>query len=167
MIQLILQLLWFVRTSAIHAKYMSIYIWNQICQKGSYTHSFKSHFSQPFDRYNNRLTVHAYTIAKASTVCFYWGLIHGPVWRPRILGWSVNGSNLPSQADSRQGITTGLASETWHCCSYILWRGAENSLNWNHLAIFLNQKVPPLCGSPPPPTLHPYRIACGIDYLVQ
>ena len=47
-----------------------------------------------------------FTIAKGSTV--------GP------LGWSVNGSNLPGQADSRQGITTGLAGETGHRCSYIL-----------------------------------------------
>ena len=84
-------------------------------------HSFKSHFSWLFDRYNNRLTVHAYTIAKGSTVCFYWGLIHGPVWRPRMLGWSVNGSNLPGQADSWQRITTRLAGETGHQCSYILW----------------------------------------------
>ena len=35
-----------------------------------YAHGFKSHFTQPLDRHNNRLTVHAYTIAKSSTVCF-------------------------------------------------------------------------------------------------
>ena len=35
-------------------------------------------------------------------------------WHPRMLGWSVNGSNLPGQADSQQGITTGLAGETGH-----------------------------------------------------
>ena len=65
---------------------------DKICQKGSYTytHSFRSHFSLSFDRYNNRPTVHACTIAKSSAVCFYRGLIHGPVWRPRMLGWSVN-----------------------------------------------------------------------------
>ena len=39
---------------------------------------------------------------------------------PRMLGWSVNGSNLPSQADRRQGITKGLDGETGHRCSYIL-----------------------------------------------
>ena len=42
------------------------------------------------------------------------GLIHGPVWHPRMLGWFVNGSNLPGQAASQQGITTGLAGETGH-----------------------------------------------------
>ena len=86
-----------------------------------YTHNFKLHFSPPFDRYNNRLTVHACNIAKGSTVYFYWGLIHRPVWHQSVLGWSVNGSNFPDQADSRQGITIGLAGETGHRSSYILW----------------------------------------------
>ena len=81
----------------------------------------KKYLNKTLDRYNNRLTVHAYTIAKATTVCFYWGLIHGPVWRPWVLRWSVNGSNLPGQADSPQGITTRLADETGHRSSYILW----------------------------------------------
>ena len=36
-----------------------------------YAHNFKYHFSLLFGRYNNRLTVHACTIAKSSTVYFY------------------------------------------------------------------------------------------------
>ena len=36
-----------------------------------YVCSFKSHFSLPFDRYNNRLTVYAYTIYKGAVVYFY------------------------------------------------------------------------------------------------
>ena len=36
-----------------------------------YAHNFKSHFLPPFDRYNNRPTVHACTIAKGSTIYFY------------------------------------------------------------------------------------------------
>ena len=31
----------------------------------------------------------------------------------------------------------------------------------------LYRKSPPLHGYPPPPTLHPYRNACGIGYLVK
>ena len=106
-----------------------------------YMHSFRSHFSWLFDRYNNRPTVHACTVAKASTVCFYWGFIHRPVWRPRMLGWSVNGSNFPSQVDSWQGITTWLAGETGHQCSYILRWGV--SIHWTGLLdwiIFLLDK---------------------------
>ena len=60
---------------------------------------------------------------------------HEPVWHPWVLGWSINGCNLPSQANSQQEITTGLAGETGHWCGYIcdLWRW--KSLNWSHLAI--------------------------------
>ena len=91
-------------------------MWLDLPKGVLYAHNFKSYFSLPFDKYNNRLTVHACTIAKGSTVYFYWGLIHRPVWHPWVLGWSVNGANLPGQADSRQGITTGLAGETGHRC---------------------------------------------------
>ena len=101
-------------------------------------HSFRSHFLWSFDRNNNRATVHACTIAKSSAVWFYWGLIYRPVWCPQVLGWSVNSSNLPSQADSRQGITTRLAGgtgpRTGHWCSYIL-RRVELKTAWSHLAI--------------------------------
>ena len=102
-------------------KFQHAWLYWVFANQVTYVHSFKSHFSPPFDRYNNRLTVHAYTIAKASKVYFYWGLIHEPVWCPRVLRWSVNGSNLPGKTDSQQGITTRLASETEHRCSYILW----------------------------------------------
>ena len=99
-----------------------IHMWPDLPKGVLYTHSFRSHFSLSFDRYNNRPTVHACTTAKSSAVCFYWGLIHGPVWRPRMLGWSVNGLSFPGQADRRQGIATGLAGETGHRFSYILSR---------------------------------------------
>ena len=36
-----------------------------------YMHSFKSHFSPPFNKYNNRLIIHVYSIAKNSMVFFY------------------------------------------------------------------------------------------------
>ena len=115
------------------------HLWPDLPKGVLYTHSFESHFSWSFDRYN-RPTVHACTIVKASTVCFYWGLIHGPVWCPRVLGWSVNGSNLPSQADSWQGITTGLASKTGHWCSYIwdVWSWKQHELKpFGHNKVFV------------------------------
>ena len=99
----------------------NFHMWLDFPKGVLYAHSFKSHFSLPFDKYNNRLTVHAYTIAKVLTVCIYWGLIHRPVWRPPVLGWSVNGYNFPSQAVSQQRITTGLAGETGYRCCCILW----------------------------------------------
>ena len=49
---------------------LHICVCDQICQRVLYKHSFRSHFLLSFDRYNNRLTVHACTIAKSSTVWF-------------------------------------------------------------------------------------------------
>ena len=132
-----------------------------------YTYSFKSPFSLPFDGYNNRLTVHAYTIAKGSMVYFYWGLIHGPVCCPRMLRWSVSGPNLPGQANSQQGITTRLAGETGHRCSCILWY-VELKTAWIEAIWWYNffeSEGPTTLWLPTTP--HPYRTACGIDYLVK
>ena len=47
------------------------HMWLDLPKGILYAHYFKSHFLLPFDRYNNRLTVHACNIAKASTVYFY------------------------------------------------------------------------------------------------
>ena len=117
-----------------------------------YTHSFKSHFSPPFDRYNDRLTVHVYTIARSSMVCFYQGLIHRPVWHPWVLRWFLNASNLSGQADSQQGITTRQASEIGHQCSYILQyvglKTARIDAIWPHK--FFYHSCTPLYGYPPP-----------------
>ena len=106
-----------------------IQLWQDLQKGVLYAHNFKSQFSPPFDRYNNRLTAHACIIAKGSTVYFYWGLFHGPVRRPSVLGWSVNGSNFPGQTDSWQGITKQLSGKTGPWCSYILWH-AELKTAW-------------------------------------
>ena len=114
----------------------------RLAKRVLYRHSFRSHFSLLFDRYNNRPTVHACIIAKSSTVYFYWGLNHGPVWRPQMLGCSVNGSNFPGKADRRQGITTGLAGETGYRFSYIL-RRVELKTAWiepfGHIKVFVSE----------------------------
>ena len=102
----------------VHMHVIRIHMWPDL-PKGSYAHTVSSliRISLPFNRYNSRLTVYV----KGSTVYFfYWGLIHGPVCRSQVRRWSVNGSNLPGQADSQQGITTRLAGDTLHQCSYIL-----------------------------------------------
>ena len=138
---------------------------NLLARSYTCTVNFRSHFSRSFDRYNNRPTVHACTIAKASMVCFYWGLIHGPVWRPWVLGWSVNDSNLPGQADSWQSIATGLAGGTGHRCSYILRRVQLKITLFGHKKVFASEV--PATSWLPTTTLHPYRNGCGIDYLVK
>ena len=60
---------------ALHVRvciYVCVYVCTYVTRftkRVLYTHSFRSHFSQSFDRHNNKPTVHACTIAKAS--CLY------------------------------------------------------------------------------------------------
>ena len=109
-------------------------MWLDLPKGVLYAHNLKSYFSPPFDKYNNRLTTHACIIAKVLTVYFYWGIIHRSVWCSLVHEWSVNGSNLPGQADSQQWITTGMAGGTGHRSSYILWhvelKTAWIEVNW-------------------------------------
>ena len=133
-------------------------MWLDLPKGVLYAHSFKSYFSPLFDRYNNRL--------KVSKVYFYWGLIHGPVWHPRVLGWSVNDSNLPSQADSQQRIATRLSGETRHRCSYILWyvelKTAWIDAIWPYKIFWIWRSRNFMA-----PHHHPlwYRLPCEINYL--
>ena len=149
------------------SKYINM--WPDLLKGVLNVHSFKSYFSLPFNKYNNRLTLHAYTIAKGSTVYFYRDLIHRPVCCPRVPGWSVNSSNLPGQAGSQQRITTRLASETGHRCSYILCyvelKTAWIDAIWPYK--FFVQEGPATSWLPTTHTLHPYRTAWGINYLVK
>ena len=143
--------------------------------KGSYTRTISSltFHRHSTDTYNNTLTVHAYTIAKNLTVCLYWGLIHRPVWRPWVLRWFVNGSNLPDQADSWQGIYTRLAGDTGHQCSYILWY-LELKTAWIHAIWPYNFFcIGRSCHFVAPHHLTPstpidylwYQLSCKINYL--
>ena len=146
-----------------------MHMWLDLPKGVLYAHSFKSHFSPPLDRYNNWLTVHAYTIAKASTVCFYWGLIHGPVWHPWVLGWSVMAPTcLARQTTSRKSLQDWLVRLGIDVTTYCdMWSWKRPELKPVGHNKFLYLRVPPLCGSPSPLTLHPYRNACGFDYLVK
>ena len=86
-----------------------------------FAHNFNIHFSPPSDGYDNGLTVHACTVAKISTVFYYWDLFLQPVWCLWVPKWSIKGSFLPEQADSWPGVTTLLAGDTGHGFSYVLW----------------------------------------------
>ena len=83
-------------------------------------------------------------------VYFYWGLINRPVWCPQVLRCSVNGSNLPGQVDSQQGITIGLAGETgYQCCYNIMWSWKQPELMpFDHKTVLYRHFVAP--HHPPP-----------------
>ena len=158
-----------VRKQAISVHYWHIYMWPDLSKGALYTHSFRSHFSPPFNKYNNRLTVHAYNIAKGSMVYFPWGLIHESVWCPQVLEWSVNGSNFPGQADNWQGISARLAGkpgiEVATFCDMGSWKQPE-LMPFSHINFF-ELEVPTTSWLPTIPPLHPYRTACGINYFVK
>ena len=144
-------------------------ICGQICQKGSYTRSFRSHFLWSFDRYSKRPTVHVCIIAKALTVCFYWCLIHRPVWHLRMLRWSVNGSNCPArQTAGRESLQDCLVRLGIDVATFWdMWSWKQPELKpFGHKKVFVSE-VPATSWLPTTSTLHPYRNACGIDYLMK
>ena len=97
----------------------ALHLWPNLPKGLLYMHSFRSHFSQPFDRYNNRGS------------CLYHCQNFNSLFLLRPHSWAClvftgarvvcKCSNFPGQADSQQGITTELVGETGHQCSYILW----------------------------------------------
>ena len=56
----LMQLYWFCNIPINH-NFILFIIVNEFAKSVLYAHSFKSQFPLPLDRYNNRLTVHAYT----------------------------------------------------------------------------------------------------------
>ena len=85
------------------------YMWLDLPNGVLYQHSFKSHFSQPFNRYNNRLNLyHCQSFNSLLLLRLYlWACLTS------MGAWVVcKWLQLPSQADSQQEITTRLAGET-------------------------------------------------------
>ena len=86
----------------------------------------KTHFSLPSVSYINVPTAHLFNTAKAWTVYFHSGLFLKPVWYPQVLGWPLNGSIFPWQADSQLWITTQLADKFGHWFNYFVWHVEVN-----------------------------------------
>ena len=119
------------------------------------------------DTINSRLTVHACTIAKGLTVLLLRPHSRACLASIGVRGWSIKGSSLPGQADRGQGITTdwlvrlGINVATF--CDMWSWKQPELK-PFGHKKVFIPE-LP--ATSWLPTTLHPYRSACGIDYLVK
>ena len=130
-------------------------IWLDLPKSALHAHNFNVHFSLPLDGHSNRLTVCLCIIAKSMlTESSFFSLsdIQKCAWVDPI---------LPGQTDSWQGITIWLGVETGDGFSYILDRivtiKAYKFFSWNTYPTTLW----------PPSTIHPYRSACHIDYLVK
>jgi len=105
---------------------------------------------------------YVYAIANDSLVCFSWGCFLGPVWHPRMFGWSSNGSGVNGQVSTRLEIATWLARRLGHQISYCLWylelKWASGEAFWH--VNFNTWKNPPLLWLPTTLDLHPYMMIC-------
>ena len=105
-------------------------MWPDLPKGVLYTHSFRSHFSLPFNRYSNIYYCQSFN-----------GLL---LLRPPFMDLSgihecLGGPNSPDQADNQQGITTRLASETGHRCSYIWsWKQPE-LMSFGHINFWIRR----------------------------
>ena len=137
-------------------------IWPALPKPATYAHHVKEQFSSSMDSSINKLTKCQYTTAKCWQVCFCWGLFLRPVRHPQVLGCPLNATGCLVQATTLLEITTWLVNDIGHGFSYVLWQfecsGGHFTMKNAELSCNL-----PLHISPPPPTLHPYISACGVD----
>ena len=68
------------------------YLWLDLPICALFAHNLNVHLSPSLDGYNNWLTVHVCTRAKALTVWFYWGFFLQPVWHHQVLRGPRNGT---------------------------------------------------------------------------
>jgi len=97
-------------------------ICDQICQNQPSLHQVTRHtFHHQSIVTPMELTIHLYTIANDSLVCFSWHCFLWPVWHAWVLGWSSNGSCVNRQVTTQLEITTILTRKLGHQTGYCLW----------------------------------------------
>ena len=144
-------------------------MWPALPKPATYTHYSKEQFSSPMDSPINKLTTylpvhHCRTLmGSAFAEACFWGLsdIHeclGVHWMPLVI--------LYRQPPCWKSPHNWLMIYVGHGFSYVhvvtVW------VQWVLLVGHFTLKIKlhcclPLCGSPPPPTLHSCISACGVD----
>ena len=97
------------------------YMWPDLPKPSLRAHKARSTNSLPWDSYTIELSLPVHSPAKDFLVCFSCGWFCMPVRRPRVPGWSLNGSGVNGQAANQLEITTRLASDIRQWFAYILW----------------------------------------------
>ena len=130
-------------------------MWLDLQEGVLYAYHFSTQISPPFYGYIIRLSMCACFVANSSPVCFSWGCFLRRVRRPWMLG-----AGCSTKATRLRGLTQ-FCSDIISWFNYFL---GQFKHQWIHKTSITTQHVfsPPLCGSPPPPTNHPYVITCGI-----
>ena len=138
------------------------YICDRICKKRSYKCTTSAHrfYLHPMDTCIIKLSMCTCFAANRSPVCFSWGCFLSHVRRPWMPGLcSVVSAGCSTKATRLWGLTRP--------CSDIIYRFnyflGQFKHQWIHKTSVTTQCVfsPPLHGSPPPPTNHPYVFTCG------
>ena len=134
------------------------HMWLGLPKPATYAHYVKEQFSLSMDSFINKLTKCQYTTAKCWHVCFCWGLFLRPIRCPQVLRCPLNATGWLVQATTT--LTTGLVDDIGNGFSYVCfvtvwvpWGLLVGHFTLKNAELTCN---PPLLGSPPPPTLHPY-----------
>ena len=98
-----------------------VYVWPDLPKGILYTHSFKTHFSLPFDNCINGPTAHVFKYCLRLNSLLSLRAVLKPVWYPWVLGWSSNDPIFSWQADSWLWFTTRLADEFGHGLNCFVW----------------------------------------------
>ena len=138
----------------------ALHMWPDLQEGVLYAHHFRTQISPPFYGYIIRQSMCACFVANSLPVCFSWGCFLSHVRRPWMPGLcSVVSAGCSTRATMLWGLTRP--------CSDIIYRFnyflGQFKHQWIHKTSVTTQRVfsPPLRGSPPPPTNHPYVFTCG------
>ena len=132
-------------------------MWPDLQEEVLYAHYLRAQISPPF--YIGQFMCACF-VANSSPVCFSWGCFLSCVRRPWMPGlYSVISAGCSTKATRLWGLTRS-SSDIIYWVNYFL---SQFKHQWIHKTSVTTQHVfsPPLCGSPPPPTNHPYVITCG------
>ena len=128
------------------------YMWPDLQEGILYPHHFRTQISPSFYGY---IIMFACFVVNSSPVCFSWGCFLSHVRRPWMLGlYSVVSAGSSTKATRLWGLTRPC-SDIIYWFSYFL---GQFKHKWIHKTNVTVQRVfsPPLHGSRPPPTNHPY-----------
>ena len=132
-------------------------MWPDLQERVLYTHHFRTQISTPFYGYIIRQSMCACFVANSSPVCFSWGCHVRRPWMPGL--YSVVSVGCSTKA-TRLWSLTRPCSDIIYRFNYFLGKFKHQ---WIHKTSVTTQRMfsPPLRGSPPRPTNHPYVFTCG------
>ena len=146
------------------------HIWPDLPELSLWTHKLRNTFHQYLiAKCINYVTLQQCNTVNRLSVYFYCDWFLGPVRRPRVLEWSLNGYILPWQADSSLEIIRWLPSDFGHWFSYILQYAElkRASIDTIWLCSVLNSEEPATLWLPYHPNPPPHIQMCLWYWLGQ